>query len=246
MNHLLLFPEDRTEDGRYVVDDARAQHLVEVLGVEAGSPVRVGILNGPRGEAEVTAVEGRQVTLRLRPDLTPAPAPDVDLLLALPRPRSLKKLLPEVTALGVGRIVLTETHRVEKAFFGATFLKPESYRPLLHEGLMQARLTMEPEVVVERRIWRFLDDEVPARYARHLKLVAHPGAPTPLAQVTIAAAQPVLLAVGPEGGFLDKEVERLVQAGFQGVTMGERPLRVETACVALLAQIDLLRQQAGR
>jgi RsmE family RNA methyltransferase len=245
MNHLLLLPEDRLEDGRYAVADARALHLLEVLGVQPGSTVRVGLLNGPRGEAEVEATTATQVTLRLLPTLTPAPVPDLELLLALPRPRSLKKLLPEVTALGVSRIILTETHRVEKAFFGASFLRPEVYRPLLHEGLMQARLTREPEVVVERRLWRLLDDELPVRYAGHAKLVAHPDAPHALAHQRLDPGQPVLVAVGPEGGFLDKEVERLVQAGFQAVSMGERPLRVETACVALLAQVDLLRRLAG-
>ena len=108
---------------------------------------------------------------------------------------------------------------------------------------MQAKLTYLPRVEVERRLGRVLD-RIPEEFGGHTKLVAHPEGATPLAQVRLPAEGPVLLAVGPEGGFLDREVERLEQAGFQPVSMGERTLRVETACVALMAQVDLLRRQA--
>lgn len=242
MNLLLLRPEDHLSGTRYVVQDARSQHMLEVLKVQVGDEVRAGLLNGPRGHAEVEAISGLRLEVTMRADHELPPRPNIDLLLALPRPRSLKKLLPEVTALGVRSITLVETLRVEKSFFGATFLKPEVHLPLLYEGLMQAKLTFLPEIRVERKLWRVLE-QLPQRYPDHLKLVAHPDAPTPLAQVAVAAQRPVLLAVGPEGGFVDAEVQRLGEAGFLTVTMGEKTLRVETACVALLAQIDLLRQQ---
>lgn len=243
MNLLLLTPEDHLEAARYVVRDHRAQHMREVLGVALGDRLRAGLLNGPRGEATVAALDADRVELELELEPAPPPRPDVDLLLGLPRPRSLKKLLPEVTALGVGRIVLTETARVEKAFFGATFLKPEVHRPLLLEGLMQGKLTHLPEITVERKLWRVLKS-VPERFAGHRRLVAHPDAKTPLAAVELDPTQPVLLAIGPEGGFLDQEIDEIEAAGFEPVSIGAKILRVETACVALMAQVDLLRQQA--
>lgn len=242
MNLLLLTEEDHVEGDRYRVTGARAKHMKAVLRAEAGDELVAGVLDGPRGRAKVARIDGEAFELVFTPEPEPPPRAPVDLLLALPRPRSLKKLLPEVTALGVGRIVLTETERVEKAFFGATFLRPENYRPLLFEGLMQAKLTRLPEVTVERKLWRVLK-ALPERFGGHRKLVAHPDAKTPLARVRLDPAQPVLLGIGPEGGFIDAEVERLEAHGFESVSIGDRILRVETACVALMAQLDLLRQQ---
>lgn len=243
MNLLVLRPEDRQQDGSYVIADTRARHMLEVLGVTQGDTVKAGLLNGPRGTATVKTIDAGQVTLSMNPQAQIPPRPNIDLLLALPRPRSLKKLLPEVTALGVGEIILTETYRVEKAFFGATLLRPENHRPLLYEGMMQAKLTHLPEVTVQRKLWQVLQ-QVPERFEDHIKLVAHPEATAPLAQVRLPREKPVLLAIGPEGGFIDKEVQQLVDAGFSAVTMGDNILRVETACVSLMAQIDLLRQQS--
>lgn len=242
MNLLLLTPEDHLEGHRYVVRDFRAQHMQDILHVEEGSMLKAGVLNGGVGMARVDRVAKDQVEVTITLDLVLPQRPNIDLLLALPRPRSLKKLLPQVTAMGVGNIILTETHRVEKSFFGATFLKPEAHRDMLYEGLMQAKLTFLPKVTVERKLWKVLE-QIPERFENHLKLVGHPDAPSALAKVSVSPTQPVLLAIGPEGGFLDKEVDRLVQAGFQSVTMGDKTLRVETACVAMLAQIDMLRQQ---
>lgn len=243
MNLLLLTPEDHVEGAHYRVTDHRAEHMRAVLRVGVGDTLRAGLLDGPRGEAQILARDEQGFTVRIELEAAPPPPPDIDLLLGLPRPRSLKKLLPEVTALGVGRLVLTETRRVEKAFFGATFLRPEVHRPLLLEGLAQAKLTRLPEVTVERKLHRVLAS-LPDRFSAHRKLIAHPEAP-PLAAVRLDPAQPVLLAIGPEGGFVDGEVTRLVEAGFEPVSMGEKILRVETACVALMSQVSLLRQQAA-
>lgn len=217
--------------------------MLEVLGVTPGDHVRAGVLDGPRGTATVLGIEEARITLSMSLEPQAPARPNIDLLLALPRPRSLKKLLPEVTALGVGRIMLTETYRVEKAFFGATLLRPENHRPLLYEGMMQAKLTHLPEVTVQRKLWQVLK-QLPERFDDHIKLVAHPEATAPLAQVRLPRKKPVLLAVGPEGGFIDKEVQQLCDAGFSAITMGDNILRVETACVSLMAQIDLLRQQS--
>jgi RsmE family RNA methyltransferase len=58
--------------------------------------------------------------------------------------------------------------------------------------------------------------------------------------------RPICLAIGPEGGWNDYEVDRFIQAGFRAFSMGERILQVDTAVVALLAQIQLLLTLAKR
>lgn len=244
MNLLLLFESDRIDGDVFRVRDHRAKHMQDVLRTEVGQTVKVGLLNGPRGVARVLEVADG---ITLEAALDPADGPvggDIELWLGMPRPRSLDKLLPEVVAMGLARLVLMETARVEKAFFGASKLRNQAYRALLHEGLMQGKATVEPEVRVERKLWRLLK-AAPTEYTDHHRLIAHPEAATPLAHVRLDPERPVLLAVGPEGGFVPPEMEKFEAAGFTAVSMGERPLRVETACVALFAQIELLRAQGA-
>jgi RsmE family RNA methyltransferase len=213
-----------------------------VLRAEEGRELRVGLLEGPMGRGRVVETGDEAVVLECELDAETQPRPDVDLILAIPRSKSLRKLLPDVAAVGVDRIVLLRTWRVAKPYLTQSVLSPAEHRPLLHEGMMQGRTTREPRVSVEPLFKPFVEDRLPgfARGARGL--VAHPSAAAPLASLTIAPRERVVLAVGPEGGFVPYEVEAFERAGFTAVSMGERTLRVETACVALLAQIDLLRR----
>jgi 16S rRNA (uracil1498-N3)-methyltransferase len=249
VNLLLLFPEDRVGDTwepRFRVQDGRARHVREVLGLGPGDTLRVGLLEGPVGTATIEALDGAGLELLATLDGEPPPRPTLDLVLAIPRPKTLKKLLPEVTALGVDRLTLLRTWRVAQPYLGSPLLSPEGHRPLLFEGMMQALTTHEPKVEVEPRFRPFVEDRAPERFAGHLKLVAHPYAATPLASLDVPADARVALAVGPEGGLIPEELASFERAGFVAVSSGPRVLRVETACVALLAQIDLLRRRGPR
>lgn len=242
MNLLLLEPTDRVRGDRYCISGPRAAHARDVLQAEPGRELRVGLLEGPLGRATVVAWEGDALQLECVFDAAPPPRPSVDLVLAVPRPKSLMKLWPEIAALGVDRVVLVRTWRVGKPYLTARAVDPAAYRPLLLEGMMQGRTTREPRVSVEPLFKPWVEDRARELVGDALALVAHPTAATPLADVRVAPERRVVLAVGPEGGFIPYEVDALARAGFLPVTMGERTLRVETAVVALLAQLDLLRR----
>lgn len=244
MNLLLLFESDRVPGGRaeFVIDGERAAHLRGVLGSTPGDSVRVGLLDGPSGRGEVLEVTVQQVRLRVELDEPPA-VPDLHLVVAVPRARVLARLLVDAASFGVASIVLLRTWRVQKPYLSASLLEPRHYRPLLHRGMMQARVTHEPPVIVEPLFRPFVEDRLAARSAGSLRMVAHPAASTDLATLDLQPGVPVTLAIGPEGGFLPFEIELLAGQGFLPVASGARPLRVETACVALLAQIELLRRR---
>lgn len=245
MNLILLLESDRVGEGRFELRGERARHILEVLKLAAGDRFRAGLLRGGQGVAVVTAIDGGAVALEVTLGDAREPRTPTDLLLAVPRPKSLKKLLPEVTALGVDRLVLFRSWRVDPAYLGVKWLEPEHYAPLLHAGLMQARSTEPPEVELQPLFRPFVEDRLPALLAPGTRaLVAQPEAEARVADLTLAPGQRVVLAVGPEGGFIPYELDRLQERGFLPVSMGPRPLRVETACVALLAQISLLRQRA--
>ncbi len=253
MNRILFEPGEIV-DGAVAFGGARAAHVAEVLHGEPGQILKTGVIGGPVGTSEILSVErtatdgtgvdgdeaapGWRVSARCRHGETP-PAPWIDLVLAPPRPRALKRLLPQLAALGVGRIVLVGAEKVEKAFWGAQLLKEAVYRPLLVEGLMQAGTTALPEIRAERNFARWARARLADEFAGAPKFVAHPygagGAPDgfPCAP---AGARPVV-AIGPEGGWTDGEVGTLERLGFRRISLGRRILRTDTATVALLAQL---------
>lgn len=221
--------------------DGRARHLLEVLRVGPGAAVRVGLLDGPLGEGTVAEVGSGQVVLScVFEDTAPEP-PRTDLLLALPRPKVLNRLWPQLAALGVGRIVLVNAARVERFYFDSHVLAPGAYTARLIEGLQQAGDTRLPQVLVRMRFKPFVEDELNAAFPESLRLVADPGGGRRMADFfppgRAERPQRVLLAVGPEGGWVPFELELLERRGFQVVGLGRRTLRTDTACVALLGAL---------
>lgn len=234
MNLLLLEDDDFVAEGRAVVRDRRLRHLHEVHRAESGDSLRVGRLGGPMGEGHLLRLEAHEAELEIRLDQPPPAKLPLTLLLALPRPKMLKRVLQTVAAMGVPRLVLLNSYRVEKSFWQTPFLEPQAIREQLILGLEQARDTVLPDVLIEKRFKPFVEDRLPALAAGTLGLLGHPGAYPACPR---AVEGPVTLAIGPEGGWIPYEVEKLQAAGLAPVQLGERILRVETAVTALLARL---------
>jgi RsmE family RNA methyltransferase len=238
VNLVLIESGEADAGGTLILDGPRRDHLIEVLKVAPGQPVRVGIIDGPRGTATVETVAATTITLRCRFEDLPPPVPPVDLLLALPRPKVMRRLWAQVAALGVGQIILTNAAKVERHYFDSHVLAPATYRPLLIEGLQQARDTRVPRVSIHRQFRALIEDQLDTLYPDGLRLVAAPGARTPpSAAVDERGGGRVLLAIGPEGGWNPFETALLAAHGFRAVSMGARTLRTDTACVAMLALV---------
>jgi len=140
----------------------------------------------------------------------------------------------------VGRIILTNAERVERPYFDTHVLSPDCYRPLLIEGLQQARDTALPLVSIHRRFKVLVEDDLDGLTDAGLRLVADPATKASLGSVARShlATTPEarsLLAIGPEGGWNAFELALLDKHGFRAVSMGPRILRTDTACLALLA-----------
>ncbi|MBA3547820.1 MAG: 16S rRNA (uracil(1498)-N(3))-methyltransferase [Nannocystis sp.] len=234
MNLVLLDPADFIAGGRVVLQGRRHAHLRQVVKVAPGEPLRVGLLGGKLGTGTVLAIDDQQIELAVELVDDPPPPLPITMLLALPRPHSLRKVLQQATAMGVKRFVLFACARVEPSFFTASAIRPAAIDEDLRLGLEQARDTVLPQVEVHaQRFHRFLGERW-SELASGQVLIAHPepgASPCPR-----AVAGPVTLVVGPEGGFVPAEVDRLRELGTL-VDLGPRILRVETAVVALLARL---------
>lgn len=234
MNLLLLEDADFVAADRARLEGRRLKHLHEVHRAEAGDSLRVGHLGGLMGQGRLLHLAADCAELEVSFDQPPPTKLPITLLLALPRPKMLRRVLQTVAAMGVPRLVLLNSYRVEKSFWQTPFLEPAAIREQLILGLEQARDTVLPEVIIEKRFKPFVEDRLPQLAANTLGLVGHPGDHPPCPR---AVERPITLAIGPEGGWIPYEVEKLHEAGLTPVQLGERILRVETAVTALLARL---------
>jgi RsmE family RNA methyltransferase len=234
VNLLLLEDSDFIAANRVLLSGRRLKHLNEVHRAEAGDSLRVGHLNGLMGSGQLLRMDAEQAELSVQLDQAPPSKLPITLLLALPRPKMLRRVLQTISSMGVPRVILLNSYRVEKSFWQTPFLEPAVIREHLILGLEQARDTVLPEVIIEKRFKPFVEDRLPGIATGTLGLVGHPG---DYPACPRAVEQPITLAIGPEGGWIPYEVEKLQEAGLQPVQLGPRILRVETAVAALLARV---------
>ena len=241
MNLLLLHPEDIVAgpaapgaESRARIGGRRFEHVRNVHRAAVGDELRVGVLGGALGRGRVIALSDGQLELAILLDRQPPPPSPVTLVLALPRPLVLKRVLIHATSLGVKRIALIHARRVEKSYWQSDALSGETLRHNLLLGLEQAGDSVLPDVSVHRRFRVFAEDVLPALRGSSRGFVAHPEA-TAVCPREVPGC--VIVAIGPEGGFIPYEVEMLTRAGLEPVRFGERILRIEAAVPWVIARL---------
>lgn len=228
-------------------NDFRASHVLKVLRLQNGGQVQAGVLNhalydnvnvwyNKQGLVSFNLDSGKKRALPEAPKLT--------LLLAIPRPKVLARLLPQITAIGVHSIVLLNAYRVERCYFDAKLLRNETLlNDALVTGLMQAGCDARmPTIQIAKRLQIFLEDELDSfAPPDSLRLLAHPGDDIGVLQQLNNAAtnakfsnKHVVLAVGPEGGWMLREVSMFRSLGFTLVDLGRRVVRTDAAVLILM------------
>jgi RsmE family RNA methyltransferase len=230
MNLILLFDDDFIDEAHVRLTGRRLAHVTSVHRAAVGDALVVGVAGGRVGSGDVTRLDGDALEMRVLLDREPPPPLEVTLLLALPRPKVLNRVIASATSLGVKRIVLMNAWRVEKSYWKSPRLSEENLLMQRVLGLEQARDTILPTIELQRFFRPFIE----SLRLDSLALVAHPGASE---ECPRDVRVPVTLAVGPEGGFIAEEIASLERAGFRPISIGERILRVETAVTALLTRL---------
>lgn len=232
MNLILLFREDFIAEDRVRLDGRRLQHVQSVHRAAVGSTLIVGIENGRIGRGLVESLDPLEMTITFDTD-PPAPLP-ATLVLALPRPKVLNRVIAGATSLGIKRIYLIHAWRVEKSYWKSPRLAEENLRLQRILGLEQARDTAMPSIELRRLFRPFVEEELPKIIEGTRALVPHPGAAI---EAPRDVREPVTIAIGPEGGFIAQEIESLQRIGFEAVSLGPRILRVETAVSAVIGRM---------
>jgi len=244
VNLLLVEPGEVNGDETIALADRRAEHLRRVIGVTVGQTVRAGIVGGGIGTAEVIADDGTIMTLRLALTAAPSLPLPIELVLALPRPKVLTRVIETAAAFGVARIDLTNAWRVDKSYLASPRLADAALGYALRFGAEQGATTHVPPLAIHDRFMGLLDARWPAAGGGTptTRLLAHPGAP-PIEQATLT--WPLAIAIGPEGGWIQREIDTFVERGFTPVSIGAPILRVEAALSATLGQLLVLQRLRG-
>ncbi|MEH6590162.1 MAG: 16S rRNA (uracil(1498)-N(3))-methyltransferase [Halioglobus sp.] len=232
MNLLLFTAADRTDDNCIRLTDRRLQHLLDVHKAKIGDPVRVGEVNGSLGTGSIIDINAEQAVLSVTTDTVPPKKLPVEIVLALPRPKMLRRILRSVAEFGTPTLHLINSYRVEKSYWQTPVLNPDTIRHYLIEGLEQAMDTMLPTVHCHKRFKPFVEDIFPSIVEGRDAILAHPGEHPPM---TAGTGRRTVLVIGPEGGFIPYEVEHFQAAGCRTVSLGPRILRVENAVSKLLS-----------
>ena len=234
MNLLLFSDADRRTADTIQVSGRRLQHLVDIIGAQQGDSLRVGEIEGQMGLGRIIELGTDSATLQVVLTQPPPAKLPITVVLALPRPKMLRRILRTIAEAGVRDLHLVNSYRVEKSYWQTPALEPDTIRDYLLQGLEQAQDTKLPAVTLHRRFKPFVEDEFPTLVAKRRALLAQPGK-YPLAPADSGVDS--VLVIGPEGGFIPYEVEKLIAAGCSAVSLGSRILRVETAVNTMLGRL---------
>jgi RsmE family RNA methyltransferase len=235
MNLILLFKEDFSDGSCMVkLKGRRLKHVFEVHRAEKGDTLCVGLEGGKIGVGKVLHIDDKIVEMEVSLDNDPPKKKDVNLILSLPRPIVLKRILLSATSMGVKNIYLINSWRVEKSYWNSPSLNIENIKEQLVLGLEQAKDTILPEISLHKLFKEFVNKDLRNIITNRNAFVAHPDNTS---NVPSALSSPAVIAIGPEGGFIDKEIDTFKDHGFLQINIGERILRVETAVPVLLSKV---------
>ena len=241
MNIILFEPHEITKP--LSRRDERTIHLLKVLRKKTGDSFEAGILGGNRGTARIENIR-LDGSLTFSLDLKDEAPPRNPLRMAVgfPRPIQIRRILRDLSNLGILAVDLVGTELGEKSYRDTKLLSDGGARAALIEGAVQARDTQVPllsayssldEWLAERPWDRSRDKGGFALFRISPLLVAADNERPEGSLANLSApGQSIVLAVGSERGWSDAEREKLEKAGFLRLSLGDRALRTETACVA--------------
>lgn len=235
MNLVILEQDQFLDENIACANTRQYEHVKRILKLSDGDQVHVGKINGDIGKARLEEHTSNIHFVDITLTVPPPPTLPLTLILALPRPQMIKRILQSIACMGVEHVCFIQSSRVEKSYWQSPTLTESEIKHQLILGLEQGMATQLPKISKHQRFIPFIEDELESIAQDSTRLIAHPGEDA--SAETHAPGENFCLAVGPEGGFLDKEVERFKARGFSGIHLGRRILKVETAIPVLLAKL---------
>lgn len=234
--NIIILPPSAFDDTTATIDNAeQLNHVKTVLKASVGDTLKIGKLGDKMGVGQIAYIDDKICTLEnVRLDTDPPSKLGVTVMLALPRPKVLRRLIMDMTAFGVHHIILINSIRTDKSYWGSPLLA--RLDEFVLEGLQQGVDSVPPVITLAKRFKPFVQDELPSLINDKSALVFHPYADTSFKAFIHQNPLPDMIIIGAEGGFVPYEIELLASVGVRAVSLGERILRTESAVNATLGR----------
>ena len=247
MNCILLPAANFQHDTAHINDLAQIAHVNKVLNAKVGDMLKIGQLGGKLGSSIIKDIAPDSIELgEIKLTINPPPKLNLTVVLALPRPKVLRRLIMDMTALGVNDIILINSYRTQKSYWQSPMLA--RLDEFVLEGLQQGVDTVAPRISLQKRFKPFVEDEL-ASLITNRAIVAHPYSALSFAQYvqqqlenlesphrSVSSFLPNMVFIGAEGGWIDYEIDLLAEQGCTAVNIGARILRTEAAVNVILGQ----------
>lgn len=220
---------DRVEGNRAWLTGGNADHLVRVLRAKPGQQFDIAA-DGVVRSGVVLAVSPDSVEFELGKALQASPLPEVWAFLSIFKFDRLEWAVEKLSELGASRIVPMTSRRTEPHLGKAAEKRVERWRKLALEAAQQARRVSPPEILFPAPLKKAIAS------AGECRIVLSEAEETCSLKSALAECQPpVSLALGPEGGWTEDELQLFQQNGWKPASLGETILRAETAAIAAVA-----------
>lgn len=217
--------------------DERAKHIRKVLHLQAGDSFKAGIINGFQGMAEILSSDEKGIAIRFIPERDTSSLYPLTMIVAQVRPICMRRILREAVSLGVERLILPVSDLGEKSYLAASLYTKGEYREILLDGAMQAGATGVSDVSIVKNAEEAIEKAAGDVYI----LLDNVRGAEKLSHADLSGKR-VVLAIGPERGWSERERKLFIDKGYRPMLLGSRILRTETAAVAGAA-VALSRMQ---
>ncbi len=233
MNLLLFDSQDISGKDEITISGRRLKHLNKILRIREGDQIDVGELGGSIGKGKIIHINEREAKLDLKIHITPPEKLPLTLIIGLPRPKMLARIFRNTAAAGVRSLHIINSRKVEKSYWQSPLLQIKNIHKQFKLGLEQASDTILPDIRLWSQFKPFVEDSLPKLLSGQRCFIVQPGNyPLLPADSNIATT----LALGPEGGFIPYEIEKLIDAGCTPVSLGTRVLRLESAIESVIGR----------
>ena len=216
MNLILLFKQDFIDEKIVKITGRRFNHIKNIHKACVGDILKIGLINDKIGTGEIIKISLSEIKIETNLNKNPPVPISATLVLALQRPKMLKRILQTVTSLGIKKVYLINTWKVEKSFWKTKILEQKNLNKQLILGLEQAKDTIMPRIFLKRFFNPFVKNELFEISKNKLKFLIHPKTKNLYPK---SINKDAVVVIGPEGGFIDIEIKTLEKIGFKTVSL---------------------------
>jgi 16S rRNA (uracil1498-N3)-methyltransferase len=232
---------DAVEGDRAFLIGTHAQHLARVLRARIGQEFDIATPAGVR-RGTIQNITDERVEFELGESVGHADQQEITLLLAIFKFDRMEWAIEKCTELGVTKILPVVARRTDFHLASAAERRVERWKRIVTQAAEQSRRAQPPDIALPMKLKDALSADATGAASLRIVLAESEEQLTLVDAVGSSNAEALTLAVGPEGGWTDEELNIFRDAGWLSASLGQTILRAETAAIAATAIVIALRR----